>query len=224
MTAATIRATAKVPEPRRSLENEDTEPITAPPPPDPAAIAWALVQRAQAGDGDAFALIYDRYVDTVFRFVYFRVGRRRQIAEDLTSEVWLRALRRIDSFAWRGQDLGAWLITIARNAVADYFKSGHYRLSLPFAVPGWAGGNDPADDATGPEDAAVVYLSGLALMRALGELGDLQRQVLVLRYLRGLSVSETAAAMGRQEGAVKALTFRATQAIRRSHPELGAGS
>ena len=96
---------------------------------DPAAEVWALVERAQAGESEAFGLIYDRYVDTVFRFVYFRVGNR-QLAEDLTSDTFLRALKRIGSFTWQGRDLGAWLVTIARNLVADHFKSGRYRLEV----------------------------------------------------------------------------------------------
>ena len=90
---------------------------------------WALVERAQAGDAEAFGLIYDRYVDTVFRFIYFRVGNR-PLAEDLTSDTFLRALKRIGSFTWQGRDLGAWLVTIARNLVADHFKSGRYRLEV----------------------------------------------------------------------------------------------
>jgi RNA polymerase sigma-70 factor (ECF subfamily) len=65
----------------------------------------------------------------VFRFVYFRVGNR-QLAEDLTSDTFLRALKRIGSFTWQGRDLGAWLVTIARNLVADHFKSGRYRLEV----------------------------------------------------------------------------------------------
>jgi RNA polymerase sigma-70 factor (ECF subfamily) len=88
-----------------------------------------LVERAQAGEAEAFGLLYDRYFDTVFRFVYFRVGNR-QLAEDLTSDTFLRALKRIGSFTWQGRDLGAWLVTIARNLVADHFKSGRYRLEI----------------------------------------------------------------------------------------------
>jgi RNA polymerase sigma-70 factor (ECF subfamily) len=82
----------------------EAEPPKYPARPDPgdaAAEVWALVERAQAGESAAFGLIYDRYVDTVFRFVYFRVGNR-QLAEDLTSDTFLRALKRIGSFTWQG--------------------------------------------------------------------------------------------------------------------------
>ncbi len=93
------------------------------------AVAFALVQRAQAGDADAFGELYDRYVDLVYRYVYYRVASQ-QLAEDLTSETFLRALRRIGSFTWQGRDVGAWFVTIARNLIADHYKSGRYRLEL----------------------------------------------------------------------------------------------
>src|SRR4029453_7175368 len=93
---------------------------------------WAIGRRAQDGDADAFGEIYDRYIDTVFRYVYFRVGSR-PLAEDLTSETFLRALRRIGPGSWQGRDLGAWLVTIARNLIADHYKSAKYRLEITTA-------------------------------------------------------------------------------------------
>ncbi|MGW4874337.1 sigma factor, partial [Streptomyces chartreusis] len=75
-----------------------------------------LVERAQAGEADAFGRLYDQYSDTVYRYIYYRVGGKAT-AEDLTSETFLRALRRIGTFTWQGRDFGAWLVTIARNLV-----------------------------------------------------------------------------------------------------------
>ncbi|MGH3744552.1 MAG: sigma-70 family RNA polymerase sigma factor, partial [Mycobacteriales bacterium] len=88
-----------------------------------------LVARAQAGDAEAFGEIYDRYVDLIYRYIYYRVGSK-QLAEDLTSETFLRALRRIGSFTWQGRDVGAWFVTIARNLVTDHYKSSRYRLEI----------------------------------------------------------------------------------------------
>src|SRR5262249_56811428 len=82
------------------------------------AETWHLVRLAQAGDGEAFGQLYDRYVDMVFRFVYLRVNDRA-LAEDFTSETFLRALRRIGTISYQGRDIGAWFITIARNIVLD---------------------------------------------------------------------------------------------------------
>ncbi|MDT4985760.1 MAG: polymerase sigma-70 factor, subfamily, partial [Pseudonocardiales bacterium] len=90
----------------------------APQAPDPAVVedehveTWRLVTLAQAGDGEAFGQLYDRYVDIVFRFVYYRVNDRG-MAEDFTSETFLRALRRISTITYQGRDIGAWFITIA---------------------------------------------------------------------------------------------------------------
>ena len=90
----------------------------------------ALVDLAKDGDSEAFGQLYDHYVTGVFRFIYYRVGSQ-QLAEDLTSETFVRGLRAIQRFNWQGKDFGAWLTTIARNLVADHFKSSRARLETP---------------------------------------------------------------------------------------------
>ena len=89
----------------------------------------ALVELAQRGDAEAFGQLYDHYVPSVYRYVYYRVGTHA-LAEDITSETFLRALRSLGSFRWQGRDFGAWLVTIARNLVTDHFKSGRFRLEV----------------------------------------------------------------------------------------------
>jgi len=199
-------------------------PVQAPPPwpsrPDPddaAAEVWALVERAQRGDAEAFGLIYDRYMDTVFRFIYFRVGSR-PLAEDLTADTFLRALKRIGSFTWQGRDLGAWLVTIARNLVADHFKSGRYRLEV---TTGDVLDADKAERGPegSPEAAVVDHITNVALLRAVKQLNPEQQECIVLRFLHGFSVAETAQAMGKNEGAIKALQYRAVRALHRLLPE-----
>ena len=202
-----------------------TEPPKAEPPkygarPDPgdaAAEVWALVERAQAGEAEAFGLIYDRYVDTVFRFVYFRVGNR-QLAEDLTSDTFLRALKRIGSFTWQGRDLGAWLVTIARNLVADHFKSGRYRLEVTTGDVLDADREDRGPEGS-PESAVVDHITNVALLTAVKQLNPEQQECIVLRFLQGFSVAETAQTMGKNEGAIKALQYRAVRALARLLPE-----
>jgi RNA polymerase sigma-70 factor (ECF subfamily) len=184
---------------------------------DPAAEVWALVERAQAGESEAFGLIYDRYVDTVFRFVYFRVGNR-QLAEDLTSDTFLRALKRIGSFTWQGRDLGAWLVTIARNLVADHFKSGRYRLEVTTGDVLDADREDRGPEGS-PESAVVDHIPNVALLTAVKQLNPEQQECIVLRFLQGFSVAETAQTMGKNEGAIKALQYRAVRALNRLLPE-----
>jgi RNA polymerase sigma-70 factor, ECF subfamily len=188
-----------------------------PDPSDAAAEVWALVERAQAGEAEAFGLIYDRYVDTVFRFIYFRVGNR-QLAEDLTSDTFLRALKRIGSFTWQGRDLGAWLVTIARNLVADHFKSGRYRLEVTTGDVLDADREDRGPEGS-PEAAVVDHITNVALLTAVKQLNPEQQECIVLRFLQGFSVAETAQTMGKNEGAIKALQYRAVRALARLLPE-----
>jgi RNA polymerase sigma-70 factor (ECF subfamily) len=188
-----------------------------PDPSDAAAEVWALVEKAQAGDSEAFGRIYDRYVDTVFRFIYFRVGNR-QLAEDLTSDTFLRALKRIGSFTWQGRDLGAWLVTIARNLVADHFKSGRYRLEVTAGDVLDADREDRGPEGS-PESAVVDHITNVALLTAVKRLNPEQQECIVLRFLQGFSVAETAHAMGKNEGAIKALQYRAVRALARLLPD-----
>jgi RNA polymerase sigma-70 factor (ECF subfamily) len=175
--------------------------------------AWELVAAAQQGDQAAFGQLYDRYVDVVFRFVLFRVGDR-PLAEDLTSETFLRALRRISSVSYQGRDVGAWFVTIARNLVLDHVKSSRYRLEMTTADI-----LDSSADDRGPEHEVVEEATATELMRCVAQLGRDQQECIMLRFMQGLSVSETAAVMGRNEGAVKALQHRAVRRLAQLLPE-----
>jgi RNA polymerase sigma-70 factor (ECF subfamily) len=171
------------------------------------AAMWTLVRAAQQGDGDAFGRLYDQYVDSVFRFVYYRVNDRA-LAEDFTSETFLRALRRISSINYQGRDIGAWFITIARNIVFDHAKSARYRLELTTGET--IEGNDVDD---GPELAVLTNLTNMRLLEAVNSLGEEQKECIVLRFLNGLSVAETASVMGKNDGAIKALQHRAVKRL-----------
>jgi RNA polymerase sigma-70 factor, ECF subfamily len=175
--------------------------------------AWELVAAAQQGDQNAFGQLYDRYVDVVFRFVLFRVGDR-PLAEDLTSETFLRALRRISSVSYQGRDVGAWFVTIARNLVLDHVKSSRYRLEMTTADI-----LDSSEDDRGPEHEVVEEATATELRRCIAQLGQDQQECIMLRFMQGLSVSETAAVMGRNEGAVKALQHRAVRRLAQLLPE-----
>jgi RNA polymerase sigma-70 factor (ECF subfamily) len=176
----------------------------------PAEKVRRLVEQAQAGDADAFGQIYEYYFETIFRYIKFRVANQ-QTAEDLTADVFLRALKHIGSFTWRGRDFGAWLVTIARNRVADHFKSGRQRFENT--------GVDIRDSDTfgglteGPEGSVLSYLAHVDMLRAVRQLNAEQQECVVLRFLRGLSVAETAQIMGKNEGAIKALQYRARNAL-----------
>ena len=173
----------------------------------------ALVTLAQQGDAEAFGLVYDRYVDQIYRYLYYRVGSHA-LAEDLTSETFLRALRRIDSFTYTGKDIGAWFTTIARNLVTDHVKSSRFKLEVSTADMLDA---DRGDD--GIETQVIERLRDAALLDAVRRLKPEQQECIVLRFLQGLSVAETSGVMGRSEGAVKQLQLRAVRALAKLLPE-----
>jgi len=172
-----------------------------------------LVERAQDGETEAFGRLYDHYSDTVYRYIYYRVGSKAT-AEDLTSETFLRALRRIGTFTWQGRDFGAWLVTIARNLVADHFKSSRFRLEVTTGEM-----LDANEVERSPEDSVLESLSNEALLTAVRKLNPQQQECVTLRFLQGLSVAETARVMGKNEGAIKTLQYRAVRTLARLLPE-----
>ncbi|WP_327635480.1 sigma-70 family RNA polymerase sigma factor [Kribbella sp. NBC_00482] len=168
-----------------------------------------LIRLAQAGDGAAFGRLYDRYLPSIYRYTYSKTSSR-SAAEDLTSETFLRAFRAIARRPRAHLNFAAWLVTIARNVVIDHHRSGWSRLAIVTDEV------DPqVDESMGPEQAALASVSEAALRGALSLLPDDQRECLLLRFFAGLSISETAAAMDRTDGAVKQLQFRATNRLRR---------
>jgi RNA polymerase sigma-70 factor (ECF subfamily) len=174
---------------------------------------WDLVRATQAGDQQAFGQLYDRYHEMVFRYVLFRVGDR-QLAEDLTAETFLRALRRIQSVSYQGRDIGAWFVTIARNLVLDHVKSSRYRLEQTTSEIA-----DLSPATSGPEQQVLDGATHEELLRCVAKLNADQKECITLRFLQGLSVAETARLMERNEGAVKALQHRAVRRLAQLLPE-----
>ena len=173
----------------------------------------ALVELARGGDAEAFGQLYDHYHVSVYRFVYYRVGSVA-LAEDLTSETFFRALRSMGSFRWQGKDFGAWLMTIARNLTTDHFKAGRTRLEYTQEDM------TPHDEATeGPESSVLASLTNQTLLAALTELPHEQQECLIMRFLQGLSIAETAKVLGRSDGAVKQLQLRGVRNLAKLMPE-----
>jgi RNA polymerase sigma-70 factor (ECF subfamily) len=172
----------------------------------------ALVDLAREGDSEAFGQLYDHYVSGVFRFIYYRVGSR-QLAEDLTSETFVRGLRAIKRFNWQGKDFGAWLTTIARNLITDHFKSSRSRLEIiSDDVP------EGRTTAPSPEDDVLSLISNEMLFEAVNSLPPEQRDCILMRFIQGMSIAETAAALKRSEGAIKQLQLRAVRSLAKRVP------
>jgi RNA polymerase sigma-70 factor, ECF subfamily len=173
----------------------------------------ALVDLARRGDAEAFGSLYDHYSPAVYRFIFFRVDSAA-LAEDLLSETFFRALRSMSSFQWQGKDFGAWLMTIARNLVVDHYKSGRTRLET--VTDDFTGREGVSD---GPEKEVLDVVTSDLLRAAMRQLPAEQHECLVLRFLTGYSIAETAKSLGRSEGAVKQLQLRALRNLAKLVPE-----
>lgn len=167
-----------------------------------------LVSRAQRGDRSAMGAIYRQYVKTVYKYLSYRL-RNTAAAEDLTAEVFLRVLRKIESFEWRGIDFSAWILRIARNVLLDYVKSSGNR----FEIVGIPAGEIPEATSPGSDLQVLDELDKEALHKALNLLRPEHQEVLYLRFLQGLSSTEVAKVMGRTEGAIRVLQFRALKQL-----------
>ena len=167
-----------------------------------------LVAEAQAGDAEAFGAIFDAYAGPIYRFIASRVNRPSD-AEDLTQLVFVKALEALPRYEARGIPFGGWLFRLARNAVIDQIRTRKDHLSLMAA-------STRATEEAGPEARAALRDDLERVAQALRELTDDQREVIELRFFAGLSVLEAAAVMGRQEGTIRGLQFRAIAALRRS--------
>jgi RNA polymerase sigma-70 factor (ECF subfamily) len=164
--------------------------------------ADAEMARRAVHDAAAFAELYDRYVDSIFRYCYHRTGNREH-AEDVTSAVFTRALESIADF--RGGSFRAWLFAIAHTVLINMNRR-QREASLPIDF-------ETADSMPTPEELAVAATGEDAVNEYLRVLPDTQRQVIELR-LAGLSGSEIAEALGRSVAAIKMLQLRAMKRLR----------
>ena len=167
-----------------------------------------LVAEAKAGDAAAFGRIFDHYHGPVYRYVVSRVQRPSD-AEDLTQLVFVKALEALPRYESRGIPFGGWLFRLARNAVIDHVRT--HRDHADLEVVALQAGRD-----AGPEEIVAVRQALDEVAAALEALTDEQREAIALRFFAGLSAREAAEVMGKQEGTVRGLQFRAIAAMRRT--------
>lgn len=158
------------------------------------------------GDANAFARLYDSYVEHIYRFTFFRVGDQ-PLAEDLTSQVFLKAWEKLGNYEMRGLPFGAWLFRIARNLIADYYRARREVASLD---------SEDAVAVAAPDDVQgeVAHKVDLdSLLSKLEHLTNDQRQVLILKFVEGFTTEEIAQVMGKNAGAIRALQMRGLQSL-----------
>jgi RNA polymerase sigma-70 factor (ECF subfamily) len=165
-----------------------------------------LVDRATAGDREAFGELYERSVRRVFRHVLYMVNDV-DLAEDLTEQTFLRALEAIHRYERRGVPFLAWLLRIARNLYLNGRRVERNNSTIYNKSNGGA--------AASPEFFCEAKLDGEEVWRAVRALDGDQRQVIVLRFMDGLSYAEVADVLGKSVGAVRVAQYRALRALRR---------
>lgn len=170
-----------------------------------------LIARARAGEAAAFGALYDRYVEAVYRYVFYRV-RETAEAEDVTSEVFMKALRAMPRYETR-QPFLAWLYRIARNAVIDRARRRRTQVSFEDALA-----HPNADRILDPDATLFRQVDAETLRGAIRQLTPLQQEVIVLRYVEGLDTRAIARIVGKREGTVRGIEFRALGALRQLVP------
>ena len=166
----------------------------------------ALVLSAQRGDRDAFAQLYEANVERIYRYLLSRLTEPAD-AEDVTSEVFMQAMKSLPSYKSRGTPLLAWLFRIAHNQAVNYMRKRARRKETLLM--------ETAAAHDSPEEEVLEKVRLGEVVGAMGALTELQRQVLDLRFAADLSIAEVASVMNRKEGAVKALQFSALRVLRR---------
>jgi len=167
----------------------------------------SLIERAKRYDQKAISELYKRHVQSIYRYIYYRVGDVN-VAEDLTADVFLRALEGLEGFTYRGIPFSAWLHRIAHARVTDYFRQQARRELLPL---------DERLVATekGLQAMLEARLDHEELQSAIAQLTTDQQQVIILKFVEGLSNAEVARILGKSEGAVKSLQHRALNSLQR---------
>ena len=171
-----------------------------------------LIAQARQGNMAALSAIYDQYAEKIYVYLYHRLGDR-QLAEDLTGDVFVRMVEAADTPRFADTSLSGWLYRIAHNLMVDHFRNQREEVTLPEELP------TPVTAARPDEGPAAIVERKLAqdgLRKALQFLTEDQRQVIVLRFGEGLTAREVAEIMGKQENAIWQLQHRALNGLRRS--------
>jgi RNA polymerase sigma-70 factor, ECF subfamily len=168
----------------------------------------SLVERAQRGDRSALEELYLRHFDRIYSYLHMSVGSRHD-AEDLTTQTFVKMLEAIGRFQWRSVPFSAWLFRIAHNLAMDHFRASRRwqpEDEIPEAVHG---------EERSAEEQALAALGQTSMLALIDRLSPEQRQVLTLKFVFRFSNAETAAILGKTEGAVKSLQHRALASLQK---------
>ncbi|HSF82830.1 MAG TPA: sigma-70 family RNA polymerase sigma factor [Anaerolineales bacterium] len=170
--------------------------------------------RASKGDGEAFGVLYERYVSRIYNYVYYRTGDPYD-AEDLTARVFYRAMRHISNYRNLGLPLSAWLYRIAHNLVANWHRDNSRRKEVPLED-----GIFISRDGNHPEYELLESEEQDRLMWIIRSMSPERQQLLILKFVEHLSNAEIGQIMGRTEGAIKSLYHRTLITLRDQYGSL----
>ena len=161
-----------------------------------------LVRQAANGDAEAFGDLYTRHMDAIYQYIFYKVGNEKR-AEDLTEQVFLSAWEAIGEYELRGYPFSSWLYRIAHNAVVDYYRTEKDERPLDtiaFTL---------ADESLGPEETVMKKRQVSRLLEALTHLSEEKQQLIILRFVEGLSHAQVAQILNKSEGACRVMQHRA---------------
>lgn len=165
-----------------------------------------LLQRAQQGNADAFAQLYRANVQAIYRYIYHRVNDVH-LAEDLTGDVFTRALKSMATYRDQGKPFVAWLYRIAHARVVDYYRMSNRRPQESDVEA------EPIPVHTNLDEGIIRRQAAKSLREAITSLTDEQQQVVILRFIEGQSIESVAEMMGKNANAIKALQHRALRTL-----------
>lgn len=167
-----------------------------------------LISLAIAGNSEAFGVLYEKYIDQIYNYIYYRTSSGKD-AEDLCSRVFIRALHHIERYEDRGYPFSAWLYRIAHNLVVNWYRdkdrSNEISLTDQYPPPRMDGN---VEDRIENEDEKE------ALLQVIADLPEDRKELLILKHVEGLTNSEIGQIMDRTEGAIKALYHRTLESLR----------
>jgi RNA polymerase sigma-70 factor, ECF subfamily len=165
----------------------------------------ALVTRAQKGDTEAFGGIYDALVRPVYRYIYYRVDS--QIAEDLTEETFLKVWQNLKKYKKGEHPFSSWVFKIAHNLVCDYYRKEQPTSEIDENTP-------DTESNLSPERKITIRFTQIQLSKAIKKLPENSQQVIILKYINELDNQSIAKTVGKSEGAIRTIQFRALQQLR----------
>lgn len=165
---------------------------------------------ARKGDKESFGLLYEKYGQQIFRFIYWQVSNKEQ-AEDLNQEVFLKAWKNIEKYQERNCPFSSWLYRIARNTVIDFYRTQKKVYPIEDEIF-FSEGNDLREN---PKKIAETKIEVERVKKVLNSLPNNQREIIVLKFIEGFSNKEIAKILKKSEGAIRILQYRAIRNLKK---------